>query len=265
MIMKSICFIGAGKMATAIATGLVRQNTGFKIKAYDPSAAAADHFQKACGGEICPELKDALEADIVLLAVKPQHLSDAVQALPTLIGEKLVLSIVAGVTIDTLSKLTGTNRIVRIMPNTPALVGEGMSCLSSAPGLAKEDIDTAQEIFCTVGKVQVLPESLLDAVTGLSGSGPAFVLEFIMALADGGVYAGLPRAAAVELAAQTVYGAAKLAMESGRPVGALRDDVISPGGTTSRGCMALAESGFAAGVAKAVIKAAERSAELGKR
>lgn len=262
--MKSICFIGAGKMATAIATGLVRQNTGFKIKAYDPSAAAAEHFKETCGGEICQNLEDALDAEIVLLAVKPQHLTEAVQTLPALIGNKLVLSIVAGVTLETLTKLTGTNRIVRIMPNTPALVGEGMSCLSPAAGLSKEDIESAQEIFRTVGKVQVLPENLLDAVTGLSGSGPAFVLEFIMALADGGVYAGLPRAAAVELAAQTVYGAAKLAMESDRPIGALRDDVISPGGTTSRGCMALAESGFAAGVSKAVIKAAERSAELGK-
>lgn len=263
--MKSICFIGAGKMATAIAAGLVRQNAGFEIKAFDPSAAAAEHFKKNCGAEVSGKLEDALKADIVLLAVKPQHLAEAVQSLPSLVKGKLILSIVAGTTIEKLSELTGTERIIRIMPNTPALVGEGMSCLSPAPGLQEDDIKTAELIFRSVGKVQVLPESLLDAVTGLSGSGPAFVLEFIMALADGGVYAGLPRAVAVELAAQTVYGAAKLAMESGRPVGALRDDVISPGGTTSRGCMALAENGFAAGVAKAVIKAAERSAELGKR
>ncbi|MBQ7403992.1 MAG: pyrroline-5-carboxylate reductase [Lentisphaeria bacterium] len=262
--MKSICFIGAGKMATAIAAGLVKRNSGFKLKAYDPSSSAAAHFKEVCGGEICDTLEQALDAEIVLLAVKPQHLSEAAAKLPDLIGEKLLLSIVAGVPIETLSKLTGTRRIVRIMPNTPALVGEGMSCLAPAAGLSQEDIETAAGIFRAVGKVQILNESLLDAVTGLSGSGPAFVLEFIMALADGGVYAGLPRAAAVELAAQTVYGAAKLAMESDRPIGALRDDVISPGGTTSRGCMALAENGFAAGVAKAVIKAAERSAELGK-
>ena len=262
--MQSICFIGAGKMAAAIAAGLVRQNAGFEIKAYDPSAAAAVHFQKCCGGKVYGELKEALDAEIVLLAVKPQHLAEAVQELPPLIGDKLVLSIVAGVTIEKLSELTGTKRIVRIMPNTPALVGEGMSCLAPAAGLSEKDIETARQIFQSVGKVQVLTESLLDAVTGLSGSGPAFVLEFIMALADGGVYAGLPRAAAVELAAQTVYGAAKLAMESERPLGALRDDVRSPGGTTSRGCMALAENGVSAGVAKAVIKAAERSKELGK-
>ena len=262
--MRSICFIGAGKMATAIAAGLVRQSAGFEIKAYDPSAAAADHFQKSCGGMICKELKEALDAEIILLAVKPQHLADAVRELPSCSGDKLILSIVAGVTLEKLSELTGTKRIVRIMPNTPARVGEGMSCLAPATGLSDKDIETARQIFQSVGKVQVLAESLLDAVTGLSGSGPAFVLEFIMALADGGVYAGLPRAAAVELAAQTVYGAAKLAMESDRPLGALRDDVISPGGTTSRGCMALAENGFSASVAKAVIKAAERSKELGK-
>lgn len=263
--MKTICFIGAGKMASAIAAGLVKQNAGFQIIAYDPSAAAAEHFKAVCGGTVISSLNEAVNADIFLLAVKPQHLAEAAADLPGLSAGKLILSIVAGTTIEKLSVLTGTKRIVRIMPNTPALAGAGMSCLSPAEGLAESDLETAREIFCAVGKVQILPENLLDAVTGLSGSGPAFVLEFIMALADGGVYAGLPRAVALELAAQTVYGTAKMAMESGRPVGAMRDDVISPGGTTSRGCMALAENGFAAGVAKAVIQAAERSAELGKR
>lgn len=263
--MKTICFIGAGKMASAIAAGLVKQQAGFQICAYDPSETAAKNFHTLCNGKILSSLQEAASADIFVIAVKPQHLTAAAADLPGLSKDKLILSIVAGTTLEKLSSLTGTRRIVRIMPNTPALVGEGMSCLSPADGLAEEDIGIARQIFSAVGKVQILPENLLDAVTGLSGSGPAFVLEFIMALADGGVYAGLPRGVALELAAQTVYGSAKMAMESSRPIGALRDDVISPGGTTSRGCMALAEHGVAAGVAKAVIKAAERSAELGKR
>lgn len=261
---SSICFIGAGKMASAIAAGLAAQNAGFKISAYDPSAAATEHFMKVSGGKICASLKSAMEADIILLAVKPQHLASAVRELPAMVGDKLIITFVAGATIATVSKLTGTNRIIRVMPNTPALVGAGMSCIAPAPGIGDKEIRIAKKIFSSVGKVQVLPENLLDAVTGLSGSGPAFVLEFIMALADGGVYSGLPRAVAQELAAQTVFGTAKLVLESGSNIGTLRDDVISPGGTTSRGCMALAEGGFAAAAAKAVVKAAERSAELGK-
>lgn len=263
--MSTVGFIGAGKMASAIAAGLVRKNAGFEISAYDPSPIAAKHFQDVCGGKICSCLQEVLESEIILLAVKPQHLESALKTIPGIPENKLILSIVAGTAVKTVAELTGSSRVIRIMPNTPALVGEGMSCLSPADACSEQDISTAKQIFESIGKVQVLPENLMDAVTGLSGSGPAFVLEFIMALADGGVYAGLPRAAALELAVQTVYGTAKLAMESENPLGALRDDVISPGGTTSRGCMALAENSFSATVMQAVIKAAQRSQELGKK
>ena len=178
-------------------------------------------------------------------------------------GWKDIVSIVAGVSIASLQELTGSGRIVRVMPNTPALVGEGMSCIASAPHVPDEDVKTVATLLSAVGICRRVVENQLDAVTGLSGSGPAFVLEFIMALADGGVYAGLPRDTALELAIQTVLGSAKLAHEARNPIGELRDAVISPAGTTGRGCMELAKGAFAATVAQAVIKAAERSAELG--
>ena len=263
--MKGICFIGAGKMATAIAAGLVRKKMQYTIHAYDLNPKAAQSFAETTGGTVYDSPVKALEnAEIILLAVKPQHLADAVAAFRDQIGDRLVISIVAGVPIASLQKLTNSSRIVRVMPNTPALVGEGMSCIAPAPGASAEDADTVASLLSSVGLCRRVAENQLDAVTGLSGSGPAFVLEFIMALADGGVYAGLARDAALELAIQTVLGSAKLARDAGKPIGELRDAVISPAGTTGRGCMELAKGAFAATTAQAVIKAAERSAELGK-
>lgn len=262
--MKGICFIGAGKMAGAIAGGMVRKNMDREIYAFDPSATAAEHFRDVTGGTICASAAEALEkADTVLLAVKPQYLAEAVAPIRERIGGRLVISIVAGVTIDFLESLTGTGRVIRVMPNTPALVGEGMSCIAAHPGVAEEDLAEAEALLSAVGLCRRVEEKQLDAVTGLSGSGPAFVLEFIQALADGGVYAGLARDVATELAIQTVLGSAKMARETCSPIGVLRDAVISPGGTTSRGVMELAKGRFAATTAQAVIAAADRSTELG--
>lgn len=262
--MQGICFIGAGKMATAIASGLVRKNIDTQIHTYDPSVPAAEQFCRTTGGTSYPSPREALKGTgIILLAVKPQYLTEAVNAFRNEIGDRLVVSIVAGATIANLEALTGTERIVRVMPNTPALVGEGMSCIAASSNVAKEDLETVKTLLSSVGLCREVEEKQLDAVTGLSGSGPAFVLEFIMALADGGVYAGLARSAAIELAIQTVLGSAALAREAGTPLGELRDAVISPAGTTSRGVMALAKGKFAATVASAVISAADRSAELG--
>ncbi len=262
--MKSICFIGAGKMATAIASGLHKSAGKIAICAYDPSAEAAKLFTERCGGSVLGTPAAALKkAEVVLIAVKPQYLASAMTEIRGKLAGKPVISIVAGATLATLEKLSGTDRLVRVMPNTPALVGEGMACLAPGKGAKPEDLACAEQIFKTVGRVRTVPESQLDAVTGLSGSAPAFVLEFIMGLADGGVYSGLPRAAALELAAQTVLGSAKLMLATGRHPAELRDDVVSPGGTTARGVMALQEGAFRAVTAKAVIRAAERSAELG--
>lgn len=262
--MRGICFIGAGKMATAIAGGMVRNNIRTEIHAFDPSAAAAEQFCKATGGTAHPSPAAALEhADAILLAVKPQYLAEAVAAFKDSIGNRLVISIVAGASIASLEALTGTRRIVRVMPNTPALVGEGMSCIAASAAVAEADLAETETLLSAVGLCRRVDEKQLDAVTGLSGSGPAFVLEFIQALADGGVYAGLPRTAAIELAVQTVLGSAKMARDAETSIGELRDAVISPAGTTSRGVMELAKGAFAATVAQAVIAAADRSAELG--
>lgn len=262
--MRGICFIGAGKMATAIAGGMVRKNIKTEIHTFDPFAAAAEQFCKLTGGTAHPSPVAALEhADVILLAVKPQYLTEAVAAFREAIGERLVISIVAGATIASLEALTGTRRIVRVMPNTPALVGEGMSCIAASEAIPETDLAETETLLSAVGLCRRVSEKQLDAVTGLSGSGPAFVLEFIQALADGGVYAGLPRATAIELAVQTVLGSAKMARDAKTPIGELRDAVISPAGTTSRGVMELAKGAFSATVAQAVAAAADRSAELG--
>lgn len=262
--MRGICFIGAGKMATAIAGGMVRKNIKTEIHTFDPFAAAAEQFCKLTGGTAHPSPVAALEhADVILLAVKPQYLAEAVAAFREAIGERLVISIVAGATIASLEALTGTRRIVRVMPNTPALVGEGMSCIAASEAVPETDLTETETLLSAVGLCRRVSEKQLDAVTGLSGSGPAFVLEFIQALADGGVYAGLPRATAIELAVQTVLGSAKMARDAKTPIGELRDAVISPAGTTSRGVMELAKGAFSATVAQAVAAAADRSAELG--
>jgi len=262
----TIAFIGAGKMATAIAGGLVAiGKPKSEIKAYDISESARESFKAATGVEAVSSPEDALaSADIVVLAVKPQHVAVALEKASALLAKKLLLSIAAGVKIKTLSEMTKCHRIVRIMPNTPALVGEAMSCLAGSPGISEADLKTAESIFSSIGKCCLVQESQLDAVTGLSGSGPAYVLDFILGLADGGVFAGLPRDVALKLAVQTVLGTAKMALLSKEHPAALRDAVISPAGTTSRGVMALEKGGFKALAASAVVAAAERSAELAK-
>ena len=150
-------------------------------------------------------MQQALEnADIVLLAVKPQYAAEALNEAKSMLNGKLLISIAAGLPISFLQEHAGIQRVIRVMPNTPALVGKGMSCYAASDCVQKDDLAAADQIFSAVGKVFQVEEKQLDAVTGLSGSGPAFVLEFIMALADGGVYEGLPRAMALEMAAQTV-------------------------------------------------------------
>lgn len=266
--MSKLLFIGAGKMASAIAGGIVSAKlfSADEISAYDISSAAAAAFTAAtgvaCVSEIAPALADA---EKVLIAVKPQYLDAALRPLQGKFGGKLVISIVAGVTLETLSALTGTEKIVRVMPNTPALVGKGAAAYAGGAGADEEDLKFVSDIFNAAGIGLQVPEKLLDAVTGLSGSGPAYVFEFIQALADGGVAEGLPRDTALQLAAQTVLGAAAMVLETGTHPAVLKDQVTSPGGTTSRGLEKLAEKGFSGIVMQAVRAASSRSAELGKK
>jgi len=252
-------------MASALAGGAVRAGvvTPEQICAFDPDPRAAETFTGATGA-VCANTdaaKLASGADVTVLAVKPQMLEKALAGFGNTLENKLVVSIAAGVPVKRLRELTGAARIIRVMPNTPALVGEGAAAYA-CEGTAEDDAFAA-ELLGAVGMVTRVDEALLDTVTGLSGSGPAYVFEFIRALADGGVADGLSREAALQLAAQTVLGAAKMVLESGEHPSVLKDRVTSPGGTTSRGLEYLADRAFAGIVTQAVRAATARSRELG--
>jgi pyrroline-5-carboxylate reductase len=261
--------IGAGRMATALAKGMLSAGL-FQVRqlaASDPSPAAAKAFHEATGVAVAKtNLQAVAGADVVLLAVKPQHVAEVLHDLRgDASGGKLVVSIAAGVTLATLAEGLGPRaRLVRVMPNTPCLVSEGASAYCLGPGATEDDGRLVERLLSSVGQVHRVPESLLDAVTGLSGSGPAFVCLFIEALSDGGVKMGLPRSVALALAAQTVKGAAAMVLATGEHPAVLKDQVASPGGTTIAGLHALESGGFRAAVLSAVEAATRRSAELGR-
>ncbi|OGL16897.1 MAG: pyrroline-5-carboxylate reductase, partial [Candidatus Rokubacteria bacterium RIFCSPLOWO2_12_FULL_71_19] len=206
------------------------------------------------------------ESHVIVLAVKPQIMAAVcAEITPAVDRSKLIISLAAGVSTTTLrQQLPHVERLIRVMPNTPALVLEAVTAIARADGLEGGDLETAQELFGAVGRVVVLDEEALDAVTGLSGSGPAYVAIVIESLADGGVKMGLDRATAMTLAAQTVLGSAKLILETGTHPGQLKDMVASPGGTTIAGIAALEEGGVRRTFISAVERATLRSRELGK-
>jgi len=261
-------FLGAGRMATALAhgwkqAGLVKAGDCI---ACDPLAPAREQFTQATGFEAITDANQVIQAsDIVVLAVKPQSLRDLVEMVGSQLGpKKLILSILAGVTLDKLQKAIGHGRVVRVMPNTPCMVGESATAYATGPGTTVEDGQIVAKLFNAVGRSFLLPENLMDGVTGLSGSGPAYGFVMIEALADGGVKVGLPRDVATVLAAQSLLGAAKMVLETGRHPGQLKDDVASPGGTTIQGLFELEQAGIRGALIRAVDAAAKRSAELGK-
>lgn len=267
--MSSIFFIGAGKMATAIAGGLLSggEFAPSDIRAFDISPEAAERFRQSTGADCrSGEIDEAVleKADAVILAVKPQFLADALHGWKSSLESRLIISIAAGTSISQLYDLTDSPRIARVMPNMPALIRQGCSVAALTDEVTAEERKLLERIFSAIGSYTVLDERLLDAVTGLSGSGPAFVFEFIMALADGGVAEGLPRSVALELAARTVAGAAAMVSAAGEHPALLRDQVASPGGTTIRGLEALANGKFRFAAIRAVRLATERSRELGR-
>ena len=261
-----IGFLGAGRMATAIAGGMVK--SVFKkenILFYDCSSTAAAAFAETVGAVQSNDPAAMAKAcDAVLLAVKPQYLADALKPLAGLLENKLVISIVAGMSLEKLKSLTGASRIVRVMPNTPALVGEGCGAFSLSPAATADDKALAQAILDSIGEFFELPEKLLDGVTAVSGCGPAYAYELIQAMADGGVTLGLPRDLAQKLAAATVRGAAAMVLQSNTHPTALRDQVCSPGGATICAVNHLASKGFNSAVVEAELAAYKRSVELGK-
>jgi pyrroline-5-carboxylate reductase len=263
-------FIGGGAMAEALAGGLLGAGVpAERIRVADPDPARQKALEQRHGLAVGADNAWAVaDADVVVIAVKPNVASAALTALReggADLARPLWISIAAGVSLATLRAALGDDaRIVRAMPNTPALVHAGATAIHANAAASAEDRATARAVFSAVGSCWEAPaEGLLDAVTGLSGSGPAYVFVFLEALGDAGVRMGLPREAAYELAFQTVLGAAKLAIESGRHPAALKDQVTSPGGTTIAGLERLEAGGFRAAVHDAVEAATRRSRELG--
>lgn len=268
MSQQRIGFIGAGRMATALAQGFVASGlaTAEKIVASDVSSVATDEFRRTTGARVAESnSKVVAETDVVFLAVKPQQMAQVLQDLRgKLTAKHLVASIAAGVPLAALNVGLGAGpRLVRVMPNTPCLVGQGASAYCLGPGATQADGQLIGRLLSAVGQAHELDEKLMDAVTGLSGSGPAFVYVMIEALSDGGVQMGLPRDVATALAAQTVRGAAELVLSTGQHPGVLKDAVASPGGTTIAGLAALEAGGVRTALMSAVVAATRRAAELG--
>lgn len=260
-------FIGAGKMATALIRGMLRAGLAVPetIFASDPIESACTLLAKETGVNVRTSNEQvARDSDVLILAVKPQSMSEVLQTLrPSVTPDHLLISIAAGVSLGTLAAGLGADRrLARVMPNTPALVGEGAAGYCLGPGARESDDRIVRSCLESVGLAYRVPETLLDAVTGLSGSGPAFVYVIIEALSDGGVRVGLPRDVATALAAQTVLGAARMVLETGLHTGTLKDQVTSPGGTTIAGLHALERGSIRAALIDAVEAATRRSAEL---
>lgn len=269
-----IGFIGCGNMGRAILGGLLKAGI---VKADEVIISC--HTKKSCSEveaeyhvkAVLDNQEVAENADVVLLAVKPNKFEEVIPDVKAGLernaaGENtIVISIAAGKDIAYLEKNLGMNqKIIRVMPNTPALVGEGMSALTVNAKVTEEDLTYALTIFESFGKAEVVPESMMDAVIGVSGSSPAYVYMFIEALADGAVAAGMPRKQAYTFAAQSVLGAAKMVLETGQHPGALKDAVCSPGGTTMAGVLELEKQGLRNAVIAGEMACIQKSIDMTK-
>ncbi|KAF7819117.1 pyrroline-5-carboxylate reductase [Senna tora] len=269
----NVGFIGAGKMAESIARGAVRSGVlpPSRIRTAHTNPARRAAFE-SFGVKVLSRNEEVVEeSDVVVFSVKPQVVKNVIlQLRPLLTTKKLLVSVAAGLKLKDLQEWAGHSRFIRVMPNTPAAVGEAASgivsttttVMSLGGAATEEDGNLIYKLFGSIGKIWKADEKFFDAVTGLSGSGPAYIYLAIEALADGGVAAGLPRDLALSLASQTVLGAASMAINGGKHPGQLKDDVTSPGGTTIAGIHELEKGGFRGTLMNAVVAAAKRSREL---
>jgi pyrroline-5-carboxylate reductase len=266
--LESLGFVGGGQMAEAMIRGVMSSGLAAadKIMVAEPSVFRRDALLSQYN-VVCTDDAEKLcrSCKVLVLAIKPQLAAVVLpQYRPFLTDEHLVLSIMAGVSLQNLAALLGdTARLIRVMPNTPALVLAGATAFSPNQHATAQDRETAIALFSAVGSCVEVPENQLDAVTGLSGSGPGYVFTFIEAMIDGGVLAGLPRPVAEQLVLQTVYGSAKLALETGEHPAVLKGKVTSPGGTTIAGIQVLEEGALRGMIMGAIEAATERSRELG--
>jgi pyrroline-5-carboxylate reductase len=266
---KKIAMIGAGQMSEALVAGLLASQVvdAAGVWATDINPERRDLIKQRFGIRVGADNREAASwADIIVLAVKPQTLDAVLAGLAPVVDQKLIISIAAGIPISRLAAAgSSRTRLVRVMPNAPVLVREGATALAFGPNLSEEDCRSARTIFEAVGRVVIVEEHAMAAVTGLSGSGPAYMFMAIEALADGGVKMGLPRPVAELLAAQTVLGAARMLVETGEHPGRLKDRVASPGGTTIAGLHRLEQGRLRATLIDAVEAATKRAEELGRQ
>ena len=269
---RTVGFIGGGQMCEAIFSGLLREEIlgPDQIVIADTSPGRlkelAERYgvQTALNDESGVGALSAAACDILFLSVKPQVARGVLEKLAPALTNQLVISIMGGVTIAFLEQFY-KGPVIRVMPNTPMFVGCGAAGLVQGSHATQADMDTAVELFSAVGKTYVMSENMLDALTAVSGCGPAFVYQIIEALADGGVEKGLPRSVAQELAAQTVMGAGKMVLESGRHPGQLKDSVCSPGGSTNAGVHVMEQRAVRGAVMDAVDAAYEKMLEVGRK
>ena len=263
-----IGFLGAGAMGGAIISGALKAGIVEPKDVYisDFSKAITDKYKERGCNIVDSNQELGKAVDILQVAVKPQYAAEALKELGNSMNGKAMISIMAGLTTETIREMTeGDFRLLRLMPNTPALVGAGAFALDSDSDFTDEEKAFAQKLFESIGIVEWMPEHLIDTACGLSGAGPAYIYIVIEALADGGVAEGLPRKTAMNLAAQTVMGAAKMVLETGEHPDFLKDQVCSPGGNTIVGIRTLEEHGVRGAFIDTVVKATERSRELGRK
>ncbi len=266
---KKIGFIGAGNMAKAIIGGIVKSKliSPNNIYIYSPHRSKLKKTSEELGVEIADSANHlASDVDILFMAVKPNIFIDVLRDLKDSIkSDAIIVSIAAGVSIEEIEETMGKDyKIVRSMPNTPALVNEGMSCICCNDNVLEEEIHMVKDIFDSFGKTEVLPEYLIHAVVGVSGSAPAYIFMLIEAMADGAVIGGMPRENAYKFAAQAVLGSAKMVLETGKHPGELKDMVCSPGGTTIEAVRTLEGSGFRSSIIEAMITCMNKSKDMTK-
>jgi pyrroline-5-carboxylate reductase len=261
--MKPIGFIGAGNMAEAIISGLIKKALikPQGIEVFDIKQERMDHLKSAFGIECAASILELVRSqDTLILAIKPDQISTLLQGIKGSLAGKLIISIAAGVTLKSMLDVLGPQaKIVRVMPNTPALVLQGATVLAASSSCTEQDKEIAKEIFFAVGICLEMDEKFINAVTALSGSGPAFCFLFLEAMCDGAVKAGLPRDVALQLAAATMKGAGAMVLELGKHPGQLKDMVTSPSGTTIEGISVLESKGFRSAVIEAITAAYKRA------
>ncbi|MBA5851124.1 pyrroline-5-carboxylate reductase [Clostridium sp. cel8] len=266
---KKLGLIGCGNMAQAIIGGVINSSTlkPDEVIASNPSNGKLENTKAKYNIETTNNnLEVAKTSDLIILSVKPNKYKDVIEEIKNCISSHtIIITIAAGISIDNIKSLFGKDvKVARVMPNTPAQVGEGMSAICFSENITDEDKKKVIEIFNSCGKSEIIDENLMDTVTGISGSSPAFVYMFIEAMADAAVLQGMTRKSAYKFAAQAVLGSAKMVLESGLHPGELKDNVCSPSGTTIQGVFSLENSGFRSAVMNAINDTIEKSKEMGK-